>query len=263
MDANSAERRRPQAYQIFMLGLCLYVLAALAAEACFQLKPETQTILHFADNVICIAFLLDFSYNLYTAESKLEYMKWGWIDLLSSIPTVDWLRWGRTARIIRALRLLRAVRSTRLIAAHILKRRAEGAFSAAALVSILLIIFSSIAILHVETVETSNIETPEEALWWAFVTMTTVGYGDFYPVTTAGRIIAVGLMVAGVGLFGTFTGFVGSWFIVPEAEEQEHELAALHAELAVVRKQLDELLARTSAMQLPSDGSPPVTDPPS
>ena len=261
MDTASASRR-PQAYQIFMLGLCFYVLAALAAEACFQLDSETEAILHYADNVICIAFLLDFTYNLYAAESKLEYMKWGWIDLLSSIPTVDWLRWGRTARIIRALRLLRAVRSTRLIATHILKRRAEGAFSAAALVSILLIIFSSIAILHVETLESSNIHTPEEALWWSFATMTTVGYGDFYPVTTAGRIIAVGLMVAGVGLFGTFTGFVGSWFIVPEAEEQEHEFAALHAELATIRRQLDQLLANGQAMQSPPTSESPVSDPP-
>ena len=92
--------------------------------------------------------------------------------------------------------------------------------------------------------------------------MTTVGYGDFYPVTTAGRIIAVGLMVAGVGLFGTFTGFVGSWFIVPEAEEQEHELAALHAELATIRRQLDQILANGATMQSSPTSQPPVSDPP-
>ncbi|MDX2322088.1 MAG: potassium channel family protein, partial [Moritella sp.] len=61
--------------------------------------------------------------------------------------------------------------------------------------------------------EGSNINTGIDALWWAFVTITTVGYGDYYPVTTGGRIIAALLMTAGVGLFGTFTGFISSWFV--------------------------------------------------
>lgn len=61
-----------------------------------------------------------------------------------------------------------------------------------------------------ETAPESNIKTAEDAIWWAFVTITTVGYGDRFPVTTEGRIIAALLMTAGVGLFGTFTGFIAS-----------------------------------------------------
>ena len=83
-----------------------------------------------------------------------------------------------------------------------------------AIIAVLLVIFSSIAILQVEDSSESNIKTAEDALWWTYVTITTVGYGDKYPVTTEGRIIAAILMTAGVGLFGTFTAFVASWFVV-------------------------------------------------
>lgn len=76
-----------------------------------------------------------------------------------------------------------------------------------------MVLFSSIAILQVEDSPNSNIKSAEDAIWWSYVTITTVGYGDKYPVTTEGRLIAAVLMTAGVGLFGTFTGFLASWFV--------------------------------------------------
>jgi voltage-gated potassium channel len=66
----------------------------------------------------------------------------------------------------------------------------------------------------VEKDPNSNIRSAEDAIWWSYVTMTTVGYGDKFPVITEGRIIAAVLMTAGVGLFGTFTANVSSWFVV-------------------------------------------------
>lgn len=98
----------------------------------------------------------------------------------------------------------------------ILERRAEAMFLAAALISILMVVFSSVAILQFEAeVPGANIKTAEDAIWWAYATMTTVGYGDRYPVTSGGRIVAATLMTAGVGLFGTWTGFVAAWFLSP------------------------------------------------
>ena len=82
-----------------------------------------------------------------------------------------------------------------------------------------MVIFSAIAILQVETDPNSNIKTAEDAIWWAYVTITTVGYGDKFPVTTEGRIIAAALMTVGVGLFGTFTGFIASFFLGDKKEE--------------------------------------------
>jgi voltage-gated potassium channel len=73
--------------------------------------------------------------------------------------------------------------------------------------------------LEFETTDDSNIRTAEDALWWAISTMTTVGCGGTYPKTPEGRLVAVFLMAAGVGLFGTFSGLVASWFLSPAAEE--------------------------------------------
>jgi voltage-gated potassium channel len=82
-----------------------------------------------------------------------------------------------------------------------------------ALISFLMVIFSSIAILQFEKDINSNIKTAEDAIWWSYVTITTVGYGDKFPITTEGRIIGAVLMTMGVGIFGTFTALVSSWFI--------------------------------------------------
>jgi voltage-gated potassium channel len=101
---------------------------------------------------------------------------------------------------------------------YVFKNKAKGAFTSVAILALLLVIFCSIAILQVEKAPDSNIKSAEDAIWWAYVTITTVGYGDKYPVTTEGRIIAAVLMTAGVGLFGTFTAYVASWFVEPTKE---------------------------------------------
>lgn len=203
-------------YDLFIVALSLYVLLALAAETFIPLSVGTRDILRDADNGICGIFLADFSVRLLRAPRKLAYLRWGWIDLISSIPGVEALRWGRAVRLVRLLRLLRAVRSMRRLTFFILERRAEATFLAAALISILMVVFSSVAVLQFEGgVEGANIKTPQDAVWWAYATITTVGYGDRYPVTAAGRIVAATLMTVGVGLFGTWTGFVASWFLAP------------------------------------------------
>ena len=69
----------------------------------------------------------------------------------------------------------------------------------------------------------AKIKNAEDALWWAYVTITTVGYGDLYPVTTEGRLIAAVLMTIGVGLFGTFTAYVASWFVSKKIDEEIEE----------------------------------------
>jgi voltage-gated potassium channel len=104
---------------------------------------------------------------------------------------------------------------------HIFKSRAQGAFTTVAVLAIFMIIFSSIAILQVEDDPASNIKTAEDAIWWSYVTITTVGYGDRYPVTTEGRIIACMLMTMGVGLFGTFSGLVSSWLIADREKNNQ------------------------------------------
>lgn len=208
---------------ILIIVLSIYVLVALLIDTFFKLPTEVSRILNIADNIICFVFLFDFGVRFYKADNKLKFMRWGWIDLISSIPTLDFMRAGRMLRLIRLLRILRAFRSTKHLVHHIFKRRTQGALTAAAIIAVLMIIFSSIAILQVEDDPNSNIKTAEDAIWWAYVTITTVGYGDKFPVTTEGRVIAAFLMTVGVGLFGTFTAYLASWFVGETKKEDDNE----------------------------------------
>jgi len=228
-------------YELFMLGLCLLVLASLAVQTFCPLDESVVAILDYVDTAVCVVFLADFVGKLATAKSKWGYLKWGWIDLVSSIPTIGPLRWGRVARVARIFILLRGVRSGKVLLEYILKRRAQSAFSAASLIALLLVVFASIAVLHFEREANSNIRTAEDALWWAVATITTVGYGDFYPVSTGGRIVAAVTMVAGLVLFGTFTGLVASWFLSPGEKEQESELELIRKRLEAIERHLEAI----------------------
>src|SRR5262245_38255567 len=129
-------------YQIFMLGLCLYALGALAAQSLVRLSPGTRTILDYADYAVCAMFLIDFGVSLLLAPSRWEYLRtWGWLDLLSSIPTIDIARLGRLARVLRIFRVLRGLRATKLLASIVVQRRAENVCLAASLVALLLVVF--------------------------------------------------------------------------------------------------------------------------
>jgi voltage-gated potassium channel len=206
-------------FDITIITLSIYILIALLIETFFELTPELSRLLVIIDNFICVVFLCDFTNRLIRAENKLMFMKWGWIDLLSSIPSISFLRYGRVVRLIRLFRILRAFRSTKNLIQFVFRNKTKGTFSTVALIALLMVIFSSIAILQFEDPDSGNIKTAEDAIWWSFVTVTTVGYGDKFPITTEGRLIAALLMVTGVGLFGTFTGFVASWFMGEKKNE--------------------------------------------
>src|SRR5262245_52862340 len=110
-------------YQIFMLTLCLYALAILAASVLVKFDPETRQVLDYADYAVCLLFLGDFVYCLIRAPDRKKYLlTWGWLDLLSSIPMLDVARWGRAARAVRIFRVLRGLRATKLLASVVLAR---------------------------------------------------------------------------------------------------------------------------------------------
>lgn len=206
-----------------VLVLSVYVLGALIVDTTFKLSEETSRLLNYIDVAICIFFFVEFCIRFYQADNKLKFMRWGWIDLVSSIPMINFFRFGRIFRLIRLIRILRAFRTTKHFVTYVFKSKAQGAFTSVIILAILLIIFSSIAILQVENAPTSNIKTAEDAIWWSYVTITTVGYGDKFPVTTEGRIIAMFLMTAGVGLFGTFTAYIASIFVSDNKKTETNE----------------------------------------
>jgi voltage-gated potassium channel len=175
---------------------------------------------------------------------------WGWIDLLSSIPVLDTLRWGRAARAMRILRVLRGVKSARTMAHFVARRRHESTFLASILLTMLIVVSCSIAILEFEVPIGGNIASPEDAVWWALSTMTTVGYGDRYPISTEGRLVAVFLMASGVGVFATFSGVLTAWFLSPAVQEADKDILEVKAML----KQLLEERNNAAAVR-PADDS--------
>ena len=199
--------------------LSFYVLIVLVIDTFIKLPQETKRLLEYIDVFICMFFLTDFFMGFIASKNKFQYIKSNWVDLISSIPMVGAFRAGRLIRLVRLLRIVRAFKTTHQFFGHIFKNKAKGTFTMVGVLAFMLIIFSSIAILQVETDPNSNIKTAEDAIWWSYVTITTVGYGDKFPVTTEGRVIASFLMIAGVGLFGTFTAYIASWFAIPNQEK--------------------------------------------
>lgn len=241
-DSSAASDRAMPVYQLFMLVLCLVALLGVVVQNAFRLDPEIELVLQWADTLICVGFAVDFLLSLYRAPNRTRYFfTWGWLDLLSSIPMLDVGRWGRLARVARIARVLRGIRAARRLTALVLQQRSESTFLAAALFALVILTASSTAILHFETRPESNIRTANDAIWWAFTTITTVGYGDRFPVTTGGRVVAALLMTAGVGLFGAFSAALAAWFLAPEDKATDAEISGLREELAALRRAVEEL----------------------
>jgi len=238
---------RSLGYQVFILVLSVFAIAIMAFVTVVKVSPSTQTIIDSADNVVCVVFLIDFVATLVNTPNKIRYMAtWGWLDLLSSLPAVDVARWGRAARMFRILRVLRAMRATRIMASLAIKHRARNAAFAGVLLLILIVFSCSIAVLHFEDVEGGNIRTASDAMWWAATTVSTVGYGDFYPVTWEGRLVALVLMVTGVGSFGAIAAGLASWFMDSSRSGEQTEIEKLTNEVQRMRELLEQPDRRSS-----------------
>lgn len=225
--------------ELLVLVLSLYSLGALTLELLVPLDPETLALLGRADDVVCGVFLMDFLVHWWLAPSRKVFLRTGWIDLLSSIPQLTWLRWGR---VFRVFRILRALRSFQAVYAHFRAERARGAFAFVGLLSLVALLFATIAVHELERSQPgSNIHSGGDALWWAFATITTIGYGDFFPVTAAGRVVAVMLVVFGLSFFGTFTAYVASYFLEKAQLKEESEIHRLIHEVRQLREKIEQL----------------------
>ena len=233
-------------FQLALLIISILVLLALIVDALAPVPPEVSSIIQALDLTACSLFFVDFVIRFRRAESKLQFMRWGWIDLLACIPNVDLLRVGRLVRLLRIIRLLRGVRVGHRIISLILQNKPKSAFTSVLFTTILLVAFASISILIAEVGPEVNIKTAEDAVWWSVTTMTTVGYGDKYPTTTEGRVIAMVLMFAGVGLFGTLSGLVASFFLGKQPQESE--------DLRRVLARLDDLEGKLVQQSKPQSG---------
>lgn len=206
-------------YEIFIGALSLLSIVNLGLILLTD-NEDLSKILEVMNALFSGIFLIDFSYRLKTAPSRSGYFfkHFGWADLLASVPLASF-KFLRIFRLVRVARLLRAV-GIREIGRTLVKDRAGSALYLLLLAGILVLEFGSFEILYIEhDAPGANITTASDALWYTIVTISTVGYGDQFPVTNAGRIVGVGIIVVGVGIFGTFTGYLANLFLSPKTSD--------------------------------------------
>lgn len=208
------------AYEIFIGILSVISITNLVLAYAFVKDPGLQQILDVMNALFSAIFLGDFLYRIFTAPSASAYFfrHFGWADLLASLPFPQ-AKILRVFRLVRVTRLLREV-GPRAVWSTITRDRANSALLVLLLLGILVLQFGSLLILRLEQYAPgANITSASDALWYTIVTISTVGYGDQYPVTDAGRLAGTVVIVTGVGIFGTFTGYLANLFLAPRRRE--------------------------------------------
>jgi len=208
-------------YEVFILALSLLSLFNWISYF-FLDDLEIERVVLLVDALLSLIFLADFAYRLLTAKSKSNYFikQYGWLDLLSSLPFPQ-AKIFRIGRVIRIMRLLGEFGVRNTISEFLVKRAGSAVYLVFFMI-ILVLEFGSIAILFTDhSSPGANITTAADAIWWVLVTISTVGYGDQYPVTLQGRLVAVIVILLGVALFGVVTGFLANAFdTAPEYESR-------------------------------------------
>ena len=191
-------------WENFLLVLALVYLAAFSYPAfVVETSASTQNLLETVQWVTWAIFALDLSIGVLKASDKKKYLKTHPLEILSvALP------------FLRPLRLLRVVSFGALAIQKIAVGKQLAITFKVFLFSILIAYIGAVQITITERgVEGSNIKSFGDGLWWAVTTVTTVGYGDRFPTTSVGRVLAVGLMLVGISLMGVITASVAAWFV--------------------------------------------------
>jgi voltage-gated potassium channel len=202
-------------FDIFVLALSVLSIVNMVL-AIAPLSAAVHNVVLILDGVLCLIFLADFLLRLKRAPRKRTYLidERGWLDLLGSLPFPG-LRLARLFRMARVSSILRRY-GPRRIWEMIAIDRAGSALLGTLFLTIIVLEFGSIFVLAAEArADNANILTASDALWWSYVTVTTVGYGDRFPVTSSGRVVGVAMLTIGIGLFGVLTGFLANAFLAP------------------------------------------------
>ena len=241
--AERTESRRHRWEQRAEWPLTVLAVLFLAAYAWPILDPDQPSwalvLCRVTTAVVWLAFVVDYVVRLLLAGDRRAFVRGNLLDLAVIILPL-----------LRPLRLLRLVRVL-----TVLNRHASGSLRGRVVVYVvgatsLLLFVAALAVLDAEReAEGSNIGSFSDALWWAFATVTTVGYGDRFPVTLGGRAVAAGLMLAGIALIGVVTATFASWLIERVAEVEEEGQQATRRDVAALSRQIEEL--RTELVQRP------------
>lgn len=201
----------------------------------YDLNNGLSSALSYLDNIIGIIFVLDYVVRLLMSTNKIQFVKANILDLIAILPFNSALRIFRTFKFFKLLKLTKLLKATRFISLlSRLYRKIRcflntNGFKYMVLTSIILVFIGGALISFAENI------TLQDGIWWALVTTTTVGYGDISPATYFGRIIAIVLMIVGIGLIGSVTSTLTSFFT------KEKSLTISNDKINMVLKMYDEL----------------------
>lgn len=241
-----------------MVFLTLLLLALIVAEVSFDLSPLAHNLLSLFDFLIWSAFLCELIVLTYLAPDKLRYLKSAWYNIL--IVLLPSLRLTRLfyiesllifeKNLVNFARLFATLLGTDTQLVRVFPLLARSAYTAKSLIkkhkinSIFIVVVGLILILgplgavFERQSEAGNIRTISDGIWWGIVSITTVGYGDRFPVTFPGRVIGIMLMTIGVVTFSTLTATIASG-MVEDAEAKDRE--KLNEHLEAIEKKLSNI----------------------
>lgn len=240
---NEKSNEKSLDYEIFIGVLAIISIFDMFLLIIPGISSNTEQVLTIIQGFLTIFFLIDFFYRFHTTSSKKYYFfrDFGWADLLSCWPGSG-LRMLRLFRLAKVYRLLKNYGYKRIVH-EVTENRAQMAIYIVIVVVVIILQVGSNEVLRFESQNPgANIKTGSDALWWAFVTITTVGYGDKYPTTGGGRLIGIALMTSGVGVFSVFTGFIANSFLAPRKKKREiiAELSDPKSRIAKLKNMLQE-----------------------
>lgn len=240
---NRLERWESRTQIPLMIAALIFLVAFAVPIVDPGLPTGLRGTLMTVQDVVWVIFLVDYVYRLVVAPKKWEFVRRHPIDLAAvALPA------------LRPLRLVAALSFVHQVAGEKLRGHVAMYVGVA---TILVVTISSLAVLNVERGEPgASIETWQDALWWSFVTVTTVGYGDYSPVTVEGRLFAVGLMLCGIALLGIVTASLASWLIERIAEPDPARQPATAADVTALTEQVRELRAEVAALRGPGTSRP-------
>ena len=250
--AKARSELKSTGYEIFIGILSILSIVNIVLLFAYVDDDSMRAVLGAMNALFSVIFLGDFVYRLVTAPSRSDYFfrSFGWADLLASLPFPQF-KVLRVFRLVRVVRLLRAL-GVRTIAHALLRDRAGSALFVLLLMGIFVLQFGSLFMLYLEKESPgANITSGSDALWYTFVTISTVGYGDQFPVTSAGRFMGMFIIIIGVGIFGTFTGYLANLFLGSKDAEVVGPVEAEAVDGATPAATIEELratLAKSEAM---------------
>ena len=242
MTTESEPRQRLNPWDWLVLVVAIVSLLLVILETFLHVPPAVLSVLRTVDTLFCVVFLADVFVRWRREKFAANYWRWAWIDVLASIPFEPAFRSLQAIRIYRFIRLIRILKKLSTLTSGTSLNEKLLALPGVALVMVL---FSTMLIVEVErSAPNATIKNGGDALWWALTTVTTVGYGDTFPVTGEGRLIASVLMLVGIALFGSMSAIVTSKLILPKEsrdhEELRKEIRDLHAEIRELRRHLPD-----------------------